>query len=252
MDEQEALLFPETEWPTCSRCHAKIPQFRLSSPLGDRLFTLLAQGRRTESVLVIRNESGCDKETAKTWVAHHGLDCFSGETPVCPYCGNALRTPRAKQCRSCGRDWHLASSTSPDPPTTFDAAEQLFREFLVRNGYPSNVRWLVPDNVVPDKSKRYWIREDNGKASAEAHRRYVAGLERNLGISLRAICSTDTTTFATIFVPADYLDAQHNLMGRGLKLSCPTEAAPACTVVSPIRWFLVRLRYGRRTRMLEL
>lgn len=30
---------------------------------------------------------------------------FSGEG-VCPYCGQDLRTPKAKQCFSCGADWH--------------------------------------------------------------------------------------------------------------------------------------------------
>ena len=27
-------------------------------------------------------------------------------TALCPFCGGALRTPRAKQCRHCGADWH--------------------------------------------------------------------------------------------------------------------------------------------------
>jgi hypothetical protein len=26
--------------------------------------------------------------------------------PPCPYCGQPLRTARAKQCRACGTDWH--------------------------------------------------------------------------------------------------------------------------------------------------
>ena len=106
MAEQEASLLPESEWPTCSRCHMKIPQFQMSSELRDRLFNLLAQGHRAESVAVIRNKSGCNTPTAKAWVVHEGLECFSGETPLCPYCGKTLRTPRAKQCRFCGRDWH--------------------------------------------------------------------------------------------------------------------------------------------------
>lgn len=105
MNDQEASLLPETDWRTCPNCQAKVPQFRLSSALEDRLLKLLSQDRRSGSVWVIRNASGCDIRTAKTWVAHQGLRCFVTEPP-CPYCGKALRTPHAKQCRFCGRDWH--------------------------------------------------------------------------------------------------------------------------------------------------
>lgn len=28
-------------------------------------------------------------------------------TTPCPFCGEPLRTPRARQCRHCGRDWHV-------------------------------------------------------------------------------------------------------------------------------------------------
>ncbi len=36
----------------------------------------------------------------------------------CPYCGKALRTPNAKQCFSCGEDWH-------DPVAPRRAGEKL-------------------------------------------------------------------------------------------------------------------------------
>ena len=139
-----------------------------------------------------------------------------------------------------------------DPPRTLDAAEQRFAQFLVRNGYPADVRWLVADNVVVDKRRRCWIREDNERASAEANRRYLAGLERNLGIALRAVCCSGAMTFATVFIPVDDLDAQYQLMGRCLKISCPTETIQASIVKNPIRWFFLKLRYGRQSEMLEL
>jgi hypothetical protein len=104
MGNQKASILPEVEWPTCSRCQSKIPQFQFSPALNERLLDLLARGRKTECVMAIRDESGCDMPTAKTWVAHHGLDCF--QNPSCPRCGKPVRTRRAKQCRFCGHDWH--------------------------------------------------------------------------------------------------------------------------------------------------
>lgn len=80
----------------------------------------------------------------------------------------------------------------------------------------------------------------------------MEGLERNLGIELRAICATDTETFACVFVPPDDLDRQDHLMGRMLKLSCPVERRPASTVRNPIKWFALRQLNGRRSHVAEL
>lgn len=39
----------------------------------------------------------------KMWRSHRSLSAR------CPYCGEFLRSPAAKQCRYCKRDWHPAS-----------------------------------------------------------------------------------------------------------------------------------------------
>ena len=142
--------------------------------------------------------------------------------------------------------------SAADLPRTLAAAEELFREFLAHNGYPPDVHWLVKDSVVSAAQRECWIRDDRVKATENANLRYLAGLQRNLGIALRAVCASNTTTYATVFVPTDDVDAQYNLMGHGLKLSCPTERISAAVVKHPIKWFFLKLRYGRRSRALEL
>jgi len=65
-------------------------------------------GTRPLDVLTVRLQNGEEREFF--------FDVSDSiETPVipdrpCPYCGGPLRTPRAKQCRSCGSDWHNPSS----------------------------------------------------------------------------------------------------------------------------------------------
>jgi len=146
----------------------------------------------------------------------------------------------------------VADSTSPDPPLALDAAEQKFSAFLVTQGYPKMVRWLSPDELLVDIKRHYWIRPRRSETTNRAEQRYVEGLERNLGIELRAICATDTETFACVFVPANDVDRQYHLMGRLLKLSCPAERRPASTIRNPLKWFALRLMNGRRSRVPEL
>lgn len=38
------------------------------------------------------------------------------ESAPCPFCGEALRTSRAKQCRHCGRDWRDPDQVIPLNP----------------------------------------------------------------------------------------------------------------------------------------
>lgn len=144
------------------------------------------------------------------------------------------------------------SAKNAGPPRSFEAAGQLFGEFLARNDYPTVVRWLTPDDVVAEQRQRYWIRDNGVKALADANRRYEVGVVRNLGIALRALCSNNTTTFATVFVPADGLSAEMNLLGEGLKLSIPSERVVASVVKNPFRWMFLRLKFRGRRRMLDV
>jgi hypothetical protein len=140
-----------------------------------------------------------------------------------------------------------------DPPLALATAEELFMEFLTRHGHPSKVRWILACNLVVDGSGRYWIRgrETQTDGTREATRRYSIGLERKIGVSLRAFCVSESETFAAVFIPSDSADAQYRLLGRSLKLSCPSERIPAHIVRNAILWFLLTLLHGFRTQMLE-
>src|SRR5215471_9030931 len=142
--------------------------------------------------------------------------------------------------------WNVTESNS-DPPPTLEAAEERFRTFLASQSYPKTVCWLRPGDVLLDKERHFWIKEHRGRAAKDAAQRYSHGLERNLGIELRAICATEAQTFAFVFVPQDELDAQHRLMGRGLKLSCPVDRYSASTISSPLKWLGLRLRNAQRS-----
>ena len=103
---------------------------------------------------------------------------------------------------------------APDPPLTLKAAEERFSAFLASQNYPDKVCWITHDDLLIDQKTHFWIRP---RPNAEEHaaQQYAEGLDRKLGIELRAICATDAETFASVFVPKDDLDSQYHLMGRG-------------------------------------
>ncbi len=45
-----------------------------------------------------------DNKREENWQKYHKI--WLESLPPCPYCGEKLRTPEAKQCRHCLRDWH--------------------------------------------------------------------------------------------------------------------------------------------------
>lgn len=144
------------------------------------------------------------------------------------------------------------TDSNADPPQMLSDAEEKFRTFLASQNYPKAICWLMPGDVVVDRNRRYWVRKRAAEATRFAALRYSEGLERNLGVMLRAICATDAKTFATVFVPEDDTDRQYHLMGRGLKLSCPVERYSTSTVRNPLKWGVLWWLNGQRSKDLEV
>ena len=92
----------------CEVCGCRIPIFEdLDPEIEVRVRDLIDSNQRIEAISVLRQAVGSSLAWAKLWVAHRGVP--QGEVPPatpCPHCGQPLRTPRARQCRYCRRQWH--------------------------------------------------------------------------------------------------------------------------------------------------
>jgi hypothetical protein len=137
-------------------------------------------------------------------------------------------------------------------PATLSGAEEKFRTFLASQNYPKVISWTMPGDVVVDAKRNYWVRTRSAKNAGHAALRYTQGLERRFGIMLKAVCATETVTFAFVFVPIDEADAQRHFMGRGLKFSCPVERYTTSAVTNPLKWKVLSWRNGQRSKLLEL
>ncbi len=59
-----------------------------------------------QAIKELKNLTDCSLSESKIWVDEKRAKHFVKIIPPCPYCGEKLRTPLAKQCRFCLRDWH--------------------------------------------------------------------------------------------------------------------------------------------------
>ena len=92
----------------CPRCGHQLPELRgLSHEQRLELRRIIDSSGPIHAIKRLRELSGCNLRDAKLWVGHRGI-AGQGHEPLvpCPHCGEPLRSAKARQCRSCKRDWH--------------------------------------------------------------------------------------------------------------------------------------------------
>ena len=63
---------------------------------------LLKEGRTALVIKKLTKATGCSMFVAKQWLT----EIHEKERTPCPYCGISLPSAKARQCFSCGMDWH--------------------------------------------------------------------------------------------------------------------------------------------------
>ncbi|CAN5841243.1 hypothetical protein BH20ACI4_BH20ACI4_26540 [soil metagenome] len=76
------------------------------SPENQKKIEKMVLEKPIQAIQELRNLTGCTITDGKTWVNEKREKIWEENLPLCPYCGEKLRTPVAKQCRFCKRDWH--------------------------------------------------------------------------------------------------------------------------------------------------
>ena len=94
-------------WPNrgdyCEKCHTWIPRF---ADLTDKETARLRSLSTIQAMKEVRATTGCSLRWAKIWAMHPNGPEPKYVGPPCPHCGEPLRTSKARQCFSCGADWH--------------------------------------------------------------------------------------------------------------------------------------------------
>jgi hypothetical protein len=132
----------------------------------------------------------------------------------------------------------------------FDEAVSRFEAFLRQNGYPTELVWVEPaDLVLPGRRAIYVklpVPENN---LVQARNRFTTAMSTGLGITFGTICELGTTTCCYAWSPKDRTEQQEHLMGSGLKLSAKTGSSrlTGIAVRNWAQWQFLRLHHRRRS-----
>jgi hypothetical protein len=125
----------------------------------------------------------------------------------------------------------------------FDDCLSKFRDFLKANGYPEDVVWVEPEDVLLSGGRLIYVRVPVADTNERRVRRLCdLSRETNKGILFETICLTVNTTYAFAWVPSNEREADLRLMPNDLKMSAKTGLAkvPGHPVRNRFRWAYLR------------
>jgi len=144
--------------------------------------------------------------------------------------------------------------TMTTEPQSFEEAVARFEVFLKENGYSANLIWVEPSDLVLSGQHSIYVKLPAPTNNlTRARDRFKRGISDGLGITFGTICDLSNATCCYAWVPKDEIDQQYHLMGRGLKVTAGTGLSRLNGIVvgSQLRWWLLKLRYRRHSRLAE-
>jgi hypothetical protein len=144
--------------------------------------------------------------------------------------------------------------TMATEPQSFEEAVSRFEVFLKENGYSASLIWVEPSDLIPSGQHSIYVKLPVQTTNlTRACDRFKRGISDGLGITFGTICDLSSATCCYAWVPKDQIDQQDHLMGRGLKITARTGSSRlnGILVGSQLRWWLLKLRYRRQSRLRE-
>lgn len=132
----------------------------------------------------------------------------------------------------------------PLVPNFYSAAAE-FTKFVVKQGYPPNLLWAIPEDVVIRKWNGAWTyfvwKGDPTERERRARKEYQSAISRNVGLALEAHCKTDRWAICRVFVPADEDEAERLMIPQtGIKHSAVNDPQPAILVERKWWWSILK------------
>jgi hypothetical protein len=93
---------------------------------------------------------------------------------------------------------------APVADSNFESAQERFREFLLRTGYPKELTWVTPGDVLLGGRKLIYVKLPVPSSNlARARDLFELGMLRQLGVLFKAMGEIDGATCCYVWAPAD-------------------------------------------------
>ena len=132
----------------------------------------------------------------------------------------------------------------------FEDAVTRFRDFLGSQGYPTQIVWITPGDVLLTGRRLVYLRVlDPEQNLSLARKEYEEGIADDFGVTLSSFCDCGKSSYCYVWHPHDKDEAQRALMpaDSGLKLSATIRSPQpiARQISNRILWWLLELKYRR-------
>jgi len=137
---------------------------------------------------------------------------------------------------------------------TFQESVTEFRRFLAENGYPQDLIWVKPDDVILTGTSLIYIRVPVPHSNEESARQlFEHGISQQMGVLFATLCEIDGAACSYVWVPKDESEAEQALMPVGLKMSVNTGESrhQGQAVRNRLYWSYLRLKYGEKQYLKE-
>lgn len=136
--------------------------------------------------------------------------------------------------------------------SNFDKAQERFREFVVKCGYPRELIWIAPSDVLLTGRKLIYVKLPVPESNLlRARELFKLGMPRQLGVLFKAVCEIDGATCCYVWAPAEESESRYALMPRDLKMSARVEESkiPARSVRSQLQWHFLKILHRKKQAM---
>ena len=137
---------------------------------------------------------------------------------------------------------------------SFQEAVAQFRQFVAANGYPQDVVWVTPDDVILSGGAQVYVRVPTLRGNEKsARQRFETGMSRKVGVLFAILCEVEGATCSYVWVPKDESEAQEGLMPTGIKMSARTGSSRIHgePIRNLLRWSYLHLKYRKNEKLKE-